>query len=631
MKRINFPVVFTIILLVFNSNQVKSSTITKDTLTAIYKGIPEDGIFDKWLLLGPIPVFKDKPNPEDQIAQKKAFDRDQIIPSKVPLGIIEKRLLINNSLYNWKFVQTDEGIVNGILLDNRKVDLTKILGDSAYAIAYAYIQIEMPEEKEFILAAGSDDAIKIWVNKDLVHSNWAARGLQFDNDLVPVKLKKGNNEILIKIQNRGYSWAFGCQAIMPSQYSEKLISFTQSGAIDNIKQLLKSGADINAVSYLGLTPLQTARIYRQEKLVDFFLEQGADSTIPMPSKERIVDAYFNNMTKKDYPGAAVLISKDGNILYKKAYGFADLENEIPFKVDSKFRICSVTKQFTASAIMKLQEQGLLTLDDTVSKYIPELPNGNKVTIHHLLTHTSGLQRDWGKEHYQNIPIEYKTEDIIKTIKNLKYDFKPGESWNYSNCGYVVLSCIIERVSGLSYLDFLRKNFFEPLGMLNTGIHQWNDFLGCEILKDEVCGYYYENGIIYRTVNLDRTAGAGALYSTLEDLFKWNEAIFNNKVLNEADLKAAFTPVIPGDGISDRFGFQYGYGWMISKLDDLGRIHHGGATDGYECNLNRFTDNNMNVIVFLNRFPFPPGINADIAAKDVERIYLWEEMNKENKR
>ncbi len=617
MKIINFPIFFIIILFTFcNSYVIKSSSVSEDQFSEVYKGIPENGIFDRWFLLGSIPVFKDKQNNEDQAAQEEAFTTDYILPSGVSRGIKKEKQFIGSSSYQWQFVQADDGIF----------DLTKTIGDMAFAIAYAYAQIDIPEEKEYILSVGSDDAVKIWINGNLIHSNWVERGLFLDNDLIHVKFNKGRNDILVKIQNRGGSWAFTCRAIMPDQYTEKLIFNTKIGRIDNVKQLLKIGADINSLSILGLTPLQTAYIYAQNKLVNLFLEQGADSTIKMPPKEKIVDAYFNHIIKEYYPGAAVLISNEGRILYQKAYGYANLENDVPFETDAKFRIASVTKQFTSAAILKLQEQGLLNVNDPVSKYIPELPRSSEVSIHQLLTHTSGLQESWDEDLFKYIPAEFRSADIIREIKKFKYNFNSGESWSYSNAGYIVLSIIIERVSGLSYNDCLRKNLFEPLGMMNTGIPQRNDLFSYEILKNEAGGYLYVDGKIYRAVNLDRSVGAGALYSTLEDLFKWNEAVFNNKVLNADDLNVALTPVQTKDGSPGKYGLQYGYGWMVGRMKGFKRVYHGGAIDGYECSLNRYIENNMSIIVFVNRFPFPPGINADIVSQEIARIYLWKEMN-----
>ena len=240
-----------------------------------------------------------------------------------------------------------------------------------------------------------------------------------------------------------------------------------------------------------------------------------------------------------------------------------------------------------------------------------------------MTHTSGLQGSWNEDLFKNIPAEFKTEDVIREIKKLKFAFNPGESWGYSNMGYIVMSIIIERVSGLSYYNFLRDNFFEKLGMINTGIPQRNDLFSSEILKNEASGYYYEKSKIYRVFSLDRSQGAGAIYSTLEDLFKWNEAVFNNKVLSPEILNVALTPVQANDGSPGKYGLFYGYGWFIGKLNGFKRIYHGGAIDGYESILNRFIENNMNIIVFVNRFPFPPGINADIISQEIARIYLWD--------
>jgi len=595
--------------------QVVSSFVTNDSISAIYKGIPGNGIFNKWLILGPIQIFQDSQNSEDLTLQKVAFDKDYILPSGASQSVDTKKLFIRDSSYQWQLVQVDNGII----------DLTKTIGGNAFAITYAYARIDMPEELEFMLGVGSDDAVKIWVNGNLIHSNWAARGLNIDNDLIHIRFKKGRNDILVKIQNRGGSFAFTCRAVLPEQYTEKLIFNTKTGQTENVKQLLEGGADINCLSDMGLTPLQTAYIFGQENLVSLFLEHGADSTIKMPTREKIVDAYFNHLIniKEYYPGAAVLISKEGRILYQNAYGYANLENDVPFKTDAKFRIGSVTKQFTAAAILKLHEQGVLDVNDKVSKYIPELPRSSEVSIHHLLTHSSGLQASWNEDLYKNIPAEFKTEDMIGEIKKLKYVFNPGESWRYSNMGYMVLSIIIERVSGLSYFNFLRENFFDQLRMINTGNPQRNDLFSYELLKNEVSGYYYENSKIYRVFSLDRGQGAGALYSTLEDLFKWNEAVFNNKVLSRENLNVAFKPVQSNDGSPGKYGLYYGCGWFIDKFNGFKRVHHGGALDGYESSLNRYPDKNMSIIVFVNRFPFPPGINAGIISEEIARIYLWD--------
>ena len=277
MKRSNVTILFAMMLNTFCFGyNVVTPLSTNDSLSAIYKGIPGNGIFNKWLILGPISIFQGNQDYEDQALQKEVFDKDSILPYGASHPANTKKLSIRNSSYHWQFVEEDNGII----------DLSKGTGDKTYAIKYAYARIDMTEEQVFILGVGSDDAVKIWVNGELIHSNWTARGLFTDNDLIHIKLKKGRNDIVVKIQNRGGSWAFTCRAILPEQYTEKLIFNTKIGQIENVKQLLKSGADINALSDLGLTPLQTAYIYGQNMLVNLFIEQGADSTIKMPPKEK---------------------------------------------------------------------------------------------------------------------------------------------------------------------------------------------------------------------------------------------------------------------------------------------------------------------------------------------------------
>lgn len=609
MKNVVISFFISLLVICLDFREIYSSPAEPDTISFVYEGIPENRIFDRWLAVGPIPENRD-----DQKLLEKEFDSDPILDQNYT--DIHTHIGIGDSTYTWRFIQAKKGIIeNGI------VDLSELLANTDFASAYFYARIKMPRESELILGVGSDDAVKVWINDELVHRNWTARGLNLDNDLVPVKLRKGNNDIVIKIQNRGSSWGFVCRAIMPAQYAQYLNLNAQFGNTENIKQLLKCSVDINSLSDWGLTPLQTARLYGQDAMAKFLLEHGADSTIIMPPKEKMMDTYFTHITKEIYPGAAVLISKDGRIIYAKTYGYANLEYEVPFKTDTKFRIASVTKQFTAAAILKLQEQGRLNINDKVSNYLPELPRGNEVTIHHLLTHTSGLQRDWNEGLYTAVPAVFETEKVLAEIKNSKYQFNPGETWSYSNLGYAVLTIIIERLSGLTYIDFLRKNFFDPLDMMNTSVLKWDELFGCEMIKNEACGYYSKNGKVYRSLNLDRGMGAGFLYSTLFDLFTWNEALFNCQILNQSSLDAAFSPAQTKDGSPDKFGVQYGCGLFIERLNGLQRIYHGGAIDGYECSLTRLTDQNINIIVLLNRFPFPPGINAGIITRDIERIYL----------
>ena len=256
--------------------------------------------------------------------------------------------------------------------------------------------------------------------------------------------------------------------------------------------------------------------------------------------------------------------------FEKGYGLTDIEHQAAITPESKFRIGSLTKQFTAAAILKLQEEGKLSVTDKLSKYIPDFPRGDEVTLHHLLTHTSGIHNFTQKPGFmQRVTNAIAIEDLIKSFKNDPYDFDPGTKWLYDNSGYVLLGYIVEKVSGEDYGKFLRENFFQPLGMTNTGVYRTN-----LALKHEALGYSYEEHKFQRAVNWDMSwaGGAGALYSTAEDLYRWNEGIFNGKVLSEASLKAAFTPGKTRENEDDNSGDGYGCGCRVSaRCEGCGRF------------------------------------------------------------
>ena len=190
-----------------------------------------------------------------------------------------------------------------------------------------------------------------------------------------------------------------------------------------------------------------------------------------PALASQVDALFEGSVRSDTPGAAVLIARGGKIKLEKGYGLARVESRLPVTSETRFRIGSITKQFTAAAILKLEEEGELSVNDPVSKYIPDWPKGGEVTIRHLLTHSSGIHNFTAKPAFQtNVTVATSLEALISSFKNDPYDFAPGEKFLYSNSGYVLLGFIIEKVSGEAYASYLRRTFFEPLGMKNTGVY-----------------------------------------------------------------------------------------------------------------------------------------------------------------
>jgi CubicO group peptidase (beta-lactamase class C family) len=340
-----------------------------------------------------------------------------------------------------------------------------------------------------------------------------------------------------------------------------------------------------------------------------------------PSQE--ANTLFNGLIKQNDAGMAVLVSQNGRVLFEKAYGMADTEHSIAADVKTRFRIGSITKQFTATAILKLQEEGKLRVDDKLSKYFPNFPRGSEVTLQHLLTHTSGIHDYTGSTNFTvDATNVISTEALINSFQHEPYDFHPGEKWLYDNSGYVLLSCIVEKVSGTSYAAFLQKHFFQPLGMADTGVDE-----SPRPLMHEALGYSYAKGQYNRAVSLDPswTFGTGDLFSTVEDLNKWNEAIFNGRVLKPASLKSAFTPARTSENKDDDSGDGYGYGWFISKWRGLLEISHGGYLPGFNSFLLRIPKEKFTVIVLANSGPGAHRVVPDTLGHDLVEIYLRDKL------
>ncbi|HWH68306.1 MAG TPA: serine hydrolase, partial [Candidatus Sulfotelmatobacter sp.] len=275
------------------------------------------------------------------------------------------------------------------------------------------------------------------------------------------------------------------------------------------------------------------------------------------------------------------------------------------------------------------ERGSLRVTDKLARFFPEYPHGDAVTLHHLLTHTSGIH-DFGNkpDFLATITVPATPEGKIKSFMNDPFDFAPGENWSYSNSGYFLLGHIVEKVTGLTYADFLGREFFEPLGMTNTGVHT-----PTAILRHEATGYAFREGRWAKAINWDMSndVGSGALYSTVEDLFRWNEALFGGHVLDDASLKAAFTPVSTraDAALSRPKESGYGYGWTIFRARGLPVIEHGGSLDGFQSNLRRFPDQRFTVVVLVNAKPAPPALDPANLAQEIAQLYLWREMQPRN--
>jgi CubicO group peptidase (beta-lactamase class C family) len=345
---------------------------------------------------------------------------------------------------------------------------------------------------------------------------------------------------------------------------------------------------------------------------------------PDPAAGPSIDALIAKHIVENGAGVAILAARDGKIIFEKGYGLADVENHVPVTPGTKFRIGSITKQFTAAAILRLQEAGKLRTTDLLSKYYPEFPRGNEVTLRHLLTHTSGIHS------YTEVPgfmagVTKPTTNVelIASIEKLPFDFDPGAKWSYSNSNFILLGEIVRKVSGLSYDEYLRRTFFEPLGMDSTGVYH-NDAppAGAAI------GYEYKNGSYTRAIDWDMSwaGGAGAIYSTVEDLYRWNEGIFGQKVLGKESLSEAFTPVVTPENKGDKGDEGYGYGWMIDRFRGARRISHSGGLHGFLSNILRLPDKNMTVVVLVNAMPQKSGLMPEELARATVTLCIGAELD-----
>jgi len=598
-----FLLAFTIALMLSGCSQ--KSDVAK------YTNPESNQFFKTWMLLGPIYVADTNITPEEQI-QKKAFDQDEINPLTITSLHALSPLIIDEKSYSWE-LQTSESDI---------MDLNAVFNNKNYAYAYAYAELDMKESKAMLCGLGSDDAVKVWLNGKEVHKNFVGRALSKDDDLIELNFKQGSNQLLLKIQNFEYGWEFCFRPIGVEMVSELVCSYAGKGDLDNINKLLKYKPDLNYKAKNGLTAWQNAKISGRDEVVDILTKNGAREDPNFPDLKSYVDNYIQSNLKENTPGFAVLIAQNGEVLFKKGYGFADVENKIKVDTKTKFRIGSITKQFIATGILKLQEEGKLTVQDKLSKYIPEFPRGDEVSIHHLLTHTSGIVSFTGRPGFiDSVANKVEAQTLMDSIMTWDFTFNPGDEMMYNNSGYFILGQIIEIVSGKWYGDYLKDEIFTPLKMNNTGV-----YINETPPEHEAKGYTLENDkyVLALNWNMSWAGGAGALYSTAEDLFLWNEAVFNGNVLSDESLKAAHTPVKLNNGEVAK-NMLYGYGWGIGELREKKEIMHSGGLHGFISNLSRITDENLTVVTLTNTSPTMEGLNPQEVSNTFSEYALWKKL------
>jgi CubicO group peptidase (beta-lactamase class C family) len=312
----------------------------------------------------------------------------------------------------------------------------------------------------------------------------------------------------------------------------------------------------------------------------------AQDKIPNESVTRMEQLIQANVPKQ-FMGT-VLVARDGKVLLDKGYGFANLEWDIPNTPTTKFRLGSITKQFTAASILLLEERGKLKVEEPVKKYMPNAPAAwDKITIFHLLTHTSGIPSFTGFSDYESHEAQAMTPGkLVEWFRDKPLEFEPGTKWNYSNSGYVLLGYLIEKISGQSYSDFVQQNIFTPLGMKDSGYDS-----NSAIIAHRAAGYApgKSGPVNAGFVHMSIPFSAGALYSTTEDLLRWEQGLFGGKLLKPESLAKMTTP----------FKQDYAFGLIVSANNGHKMIAHDGGIEGFNTALAYYPDDKLVVAVLAN--------------------------------
>jgi CubicO group peptidase (beta-lactamase class C family) len=316
------------------------------------------------------------------------------------------------------------------------------------------------------------------------------------------------------------------------------------------------------------------------------------------------DAVLSQAIKAAGPGAAAIVVKDGKVVYRGAYGLANVEKKTPLTPDSVFRLGSLTKQFTSMAIMMLVEQGKVGLQDPIDNYLPGYPmQGKVVTVEHLLTHTSGIQSYTDIPGYMasKVQADLTVQQLIDAFKNEPMQFDPGTRYRYNNSGYVLLGAIIEKASGQTYAAYIADHIFKPLGMTHS--HYGTD----EPKIAKLAGGYSEGDKPARPLSMTQPYAAGSLLSTVDDLAVWDGALYTEKLVKRASLEKMWTPYKLSDGTTN----GYGYGWQMATLRGRRTMEHGGGIFGFVTYVIRMPDDRGYVAVLCNsdRSTAPPAYLA----------------------
>lgn len=319
-----------------------------------------------------------------------------------------------------------------------------------------------------------------------------------------------------------------------------------------------------------------------------------------PAADEVSDYVNAEMQRQHIPGLSLLVVRGGKIVRAQGFGLSNVELQVPVKPETIFQSGSVGKQFTATAVMMLVEEGKVGLDDKLTKYFPNAPDQWKeVTIRELLSHTAGFG-DYPKDF--NFRKDWTEDELLKMGEGIPLAYVPGTKWEYSNLGYLTLGILIHRVTGEFYGDFLQQRIFQPLGMSSTRIISEADIVpnraaGYRLVKSELKNQEWVAPMVNTTAD-------GSLYFSILDLAKWDAALYTGKLLNRSSLDLMWTPVKLKSGQPNKG--NYGFGWFIDERGGHRCIHHDGSWQGFETAIDRYVDDQLTVVALTNLAGAEPG-------------------------
>ncbi|HNW56191.1 MAG TPA: serine hydrolase domain-containing protein [Bacteroidales bacterium] len=354
-------------------------------------------------------------------------------------------------------------------------------------------------------------------------------------------------------------------------------------------------------------------------IISFLLILAAADCFPQKENNSI-DSLMSSFYNNDQPGAAIAIVKNGEVVFKKGYGIADMDSKMPVTSSTNFNICSMTKQFTAYGILKLAGEKKLSLDDKIDKYFPDFNSkvAGVVTIRHLLTHSSGIVDHYGYVD-KGLFKEFWDKDALNAIESVdSVYFKPGSGYQYSNTAFCLLSLIIGKVSGYSFPEFIQREIFKPLRMNNSGVIKpgfkiSERALGYEFEKDSFKISDAGESLFFSTM------GDGGIYTSINDYLKWIMAIQNGDVLNQDIIKKSQSAQF---SIDSGRNLSYGYGWFVSGSGDNKTVYHTGSNGGFRTIIFMVPSKKYSVVIFSNR----TGIDLEDLVHEINRIFKTDDAS-----